>query len=586
MIAQISGYLKQQFFSHLKFVFFLFLLSFFLLQTHQANSTTKYGGQLVIASTSDPKSFNDIMAKETSTTMVTELIFEGLTKMNAVTFKVEPQLAERWQVSSDGLTWTFFLRRDVVWADGQPFTADDVVFTFNDLIFNPQIPSSARDVFSIDGKTFRVEKVDDYTVQFILPVKFAPFLQGMSQLILPQHKLKQAVAEEKFTFTWGIDTPPQEIIGTGPFKLVEYRPGERLVFERNPRYWKKSSEGEQLPYLDRLIFLIVQNLDTALLKFMDGELDHYSLRGMDYPLLKPLEKKGNFTIYEVGPDFGSNFILFNQNRGINPKTNEPFIPFYKLSWFTNLDFRRAVAHAIDKKKIIDILMNGLGYEQEASMSPSAQFFYNPNVIKYEYDLAKAKVILKQAGFMDRDGDGIMEDANGHPLQFNLYTNSGSTQRVQMAAILRHDLESLGMKVNFHALEFNTLVGKLTSTFDWDAVILGLTGGIEPHFGKNVWHSSGQLHMWHPQQEKPATAWEKRIDDIFTEGVQELDENKRKILYDEFQLIVSQQLPVIYTVLSSTIFAIRNKFENLKPTSYGGAFHDVEEIYLKSEFIKN
>lgn len=573
----------RKFFCNTGFLFFCFILAF--LSRICLAAENPYGGQLVIATTSDPKSFNDIMAKETSTSMVTDQIFEGLTRMNVFTLKPEPNLAERWTVSLNGLEWTFFLREDVVWSDGVPFTADDVVFTFNDLIYNPDIPSSARDIFTLEGKEFRVGKIDDHTVKFTLPVKFAPFLSGMSQAILPKHKLEQVVKEKKFTFTWGIDTDPKEIVGTGAYRLTEYRPGERLVFERNPRYWKKSPEGDPLPYIKKQIYLIVQNADTALLKFYDGELDFFSLRGMDYKLLKPLESKKNFTLYDSGPAFGTNFIVFNQNTGVNPETKRAFVDPVKLKWFTDLEFRRAVAHAIDKQQIIEIVMDGLGYPQHSSMSPSSGFFYYPDVAMYEYDLNKAKEILAKAGFVDRNGDGWLEDKDGNLVQFNLATNSGSTERMQIAAIIRHDLQKLGMKVNFLGLEFNSIVQKLNATFDWDAIVLGLTGGVEPHFGKNVWASSGQLHLWHPQQKTPATAWEKRMDDIFNLGSAELDANKRKKLYDESQRIIAGQLPVIYTVLNSTIYAVRNKFENLKPSAFGGVFHNLEEIIIKEEYRK-
>ena len=543
----------------------------------------KYGGELVMATTSDPRSFNPIMAQETSTTAVTGFIFEGLTRTNGVTLEVEPNLAKSWEVSPDGLEWIFHLRGDVYWADGHPFTAEDVVFTFNDLIYNEKIPSSSRDSFTIDGKIFKVEEINDFTVKFTLPVKFAPFLRSMSQEILPRHKLQNAVKEEKFTFTWGIDTDPKDIIGTGPYQLAQYIPGQRVVFKRNSLYWRKSKYNEQLPYIDKVIFLIVQSQDIILLKFLDGELDYCSVRGADYPLLKPEEKKRNFFIYDGGPDFGSNFLVFNQNRDKNPKTGKPYLDPVNLAWFTNLDFRRAVAHAVDKKKIIDILMNGLGYPQDSSMSPSSGFFYHRDVANYDYDLQKAKQILNRAGFEDRDGNGILEDAQGNDVEFNLYTNAGVNERIQIGSIIRHDLSEIGIKVNFLAIEFNDLVAKLTSAFDWDAVIIGLTGGIEPHFGKNVWASDGGLHMWHPRQKTPATEWEKRIDEIFSLGVQELNEKKRKVLYDEWQVIVSKELPLIYTVLGANMFAIRDKFENLHPTSYGGVFHNLEEVYIRKEF---
>lgn len=561
----------------------LLSLAFVSSSAGEAASKDKNGGTIVFSTTSDPKSFNDIIAKETSTTLVTEPIFEGLTRTNAFTTKVEPNLAERWQVSGNGLEWIFYLRRDVLWNDGHPWTADDVVFTFNELIYNPDIPSSARDIFTIDGQTFRVEKLDDYTVQFTLPVKFAPFLRSLGQAILPKHKLAEAVARGRFNFTWGIDTSPKEIVGTGPFKLVRYDPGQRLVFERNEFYWKKSPAGERLPYIDKIIYLIVQNSDVELLKFLEGTLDGIDFRGMDYPLIKPLEKDHDFTVYDLGPNFGSQFIFFNQNPGTNPNTGNPFVEPHKLAWFTNVQFRRAVAHAIDKEKIIEIVNNQLGYSQHSPLSPAAGFFYNPDVAKYEYDLEKAREILAKAGFHDRDNNGILEDHHGNEVEFTLYTNAGNTIRMDIAGIIRHDLEKVGMKVNFLPLEFNALVRKLDATLDWEAVILGLTGGIEPHFGKNVWMSSGQLHMWYPRQAVPATGWEKRIDELFILGVQELDENERKGYYDEFQRIVSEQVPLIYTVLDARLSAVRNKFGNLKPTNYGGVFHNLEEIYIKEGY---
>ena len=544
-------------------------------------SSSRFGGSLVVAVSSDPKTFNDIVSTDAYSGAITAMLFEGLTRADPFTLKVIPNLAKSWDVSPDGLQWTFHLREDVQWFDGISFSADDVVFTFNDLIYNPEIPSPSKDVLTIRGKPLKVEKIDQYTVRFTLPVKFAPFLRSMAQTILPKHCLFGTVQQKKFSFTWGVDTLPARIIGTGPFMLSEYHPGERLVFKRNPHYWKKSPQGGALPYLDKVVFLIIPDEQAQLLKFIDGELDSTSVRGSDYPLLKPLELQKNFHIYEAGANYDSSFVALNQNPGVNPNTHRHFVDPVKLSWFTNLGFRRAIAHAIDKEKIIEILNNGFGQPQNTPMSPSSGFFYNPDVAVYDYNLDKARDILKQAGFKYRNSEGTLEDPQGHPVEFNLYTaDVGTTGRVQMAAIIRSDLERLGMKVNLVPVEFNTLVNKLMSSFDWDMVMIGLTGSVEPHFGQNVWHSSGGLHLWDPRQSKPATAWEKRMDEIYDQGAQELDENKRKILYDEFQRIVADQLPVIYTVLNMDMYAVRNKFGNLKPTVNGGAFYNIEEIYIK------
>jgi len=540
----------------------------------------RYGGSLVEATSSDPKTFNDIMATDANSASVTGLLFEGLTTADPFTLKVIPLLAKSWDVSPDGLQWTFHLRNDVQWFDGVPFTAEDVVFTFNDLIYNPDIPSSSKDIFTIEGKPFKVEKIDTYTVRFTLPVKFAPFLRSLGQNILPKHCLIDAVKSKKFPFTWGIDTAPSQIIGTGPFMLSEYHPGERLVFKRNPHYWKRSTAGDQLPYLDKIIALIISDSQAQLLKFIDGELDATPVGGSDYPLLKPMESKKNFTIYEEGPDYDTNFLCLNQNNRVNPNTHKTFVDPVKLSWFTNLQFRRAIAHAIDKQKIIEIINNGFGQPQNGPMSPSSGFFYTPHVSVYDFNLDKARSILKNAGFTLKQGS--LFDPAGHAVEFNFYTanSSSGSSRDEIAAIIRSDLERLGMKVNLVPVEFNVLVNKLMSSFDWDMVMIGLTGGVEPHFGQNVWYSSGGLHLWNPQEAKPATDWEKRMDEIFDQGAQELDENKRKVLYDEFQRIVTNELPVIYTVLGVDMYAVRNKFGNLTPTVNGGPFHNIEEIYEK------
>lgn len=549
------------------------------LEPTYAPTIGRYGGDLVISTISDPKSFNPIVAKETSTTAVTRLMFEGLTRTNGVTTEVEPNLAESWEVSEDGLVWTFRLRQDVRWFDGRALTADDVVFTFNQLIFNEEIPASARDIFTIEGKTFKVSKVDEHRVKFELPMKFAPFLRGLTQEIMPKHVLEESVKQGVFSSTWSVNTDPSQIIGTGPFMLEKHVPEQRIILKRNPNYWRRDKTGNRLPYLNRIIMLIVSSTDVALLKFQDGETDIFGMQAHHYPELKPHEKKGNYTVHLAGPNFGTSFLFLNQNRDKNPKTGKPYVDPVKLSWFTDRRFRQAVAHAIDKQSIIDIVMNGLGYPQEAPMSPAAKLFYNPNVKKYEYDLEKAKRVLAEAGFIDRDRDGILEDEHGNKVEFSLVTNSRNPDRRRIAEIISKDLRQLGFDVHFSLMEFNALVDKLDVSFAWDACILGLTGGIEPHFAKNVWYSSGHLHMWYPKQERPATDWEARIDEIFDQAVQELEVAKRKALYDEWQEIVARELPLIYTVLGPFMVAVRNKFGNIYPTPYGGSLHNIEEIYV-------
>ena len=536
------------------------------------------GGELILSTVTDPKSFNPIVAQETSTTQITGYIFEGLTQTDPVTLEVLPNLAKSWDIFLDGKEWIFYLRRDVKWNDGEKFTARDVIFTFNNLIYNSNIPTSSRDIFTVEGEKITVEQIDDYTVKFSLPFTFAPFLRALSHEILPAHKYASLVEEGKFTFSMGLDTKPADIVGTGPFKLAKYFPGERVILERNPFYWKKDSCLGQLPYLDKILFVILSNPDRSMLKFLEGEIDHYSIRPQDLGILGPDQEKGDFTIYNAGPSLGSNFLVFNQNPGLNPHTNKPFVEPYKLEWFKNKDFRRAMSYAINREKIIDILMNGLGIPQHSSVSPANIYYYNDKVEKYFYDSDKAKDILLGIGFSDKNRDGILEDDQGRPLEITFFTSAENTQRVQIATLIKKDFENIGLKVHFLPLDFNNLVSKLTATLDWEMILIGLTGGIEPYFGKNVWSYKGNLHMWNLSK-KPLFEYESEIEDIFNQVARIIDEEKRKALFSRWQEIVSRELPFIYTVVPYSIYAIRNKFGNLYPTIYGGAFSQIEYIYL-------
>ncbi len=528
------------------------------------------GGTLVLSTASDPKTFNPIVAKETSTTAVTGFIFDGLTMTDAVTLEVKPALAESWTVSPDGRTWRFILRDGLQWSDGEPVTADDVAFTFNRLIFNDQIPTSSRDVFLVDGKPIEVTAENSRTVVFRLPERFAPFVRLLGQEILPRHILEQKVDAGIFSSSWGVNENPSRIVGTGPFLLKQYRPGELIVLERNPRYWKRGPAGERLPRLDRIVLVIIADPNMAVLKFRAGELDAVHVRGQDYPILKPFEKRGNFTIYEIGPSLGCEFLVFNQS-------SKAKIDPWKRQWFSLTEFRQAVSCCLDRDAMIRNVLAGFGSPQEGPMNASCGFFFNPQTERYGYDPARARQLLARGGFSY--GDGVLRDRDGRQVEFTILTNSNNADRIQIASIIQDDLKRAGMKVNLLPVEFNTLVTRLTVSNDWEAILIGLTGGIEPHNGRNVWDSRGHLHMWNLAPDE-VTPWEREIDRLFAEGARELDEVRRKRIYDRWQEIASRELPLIYTVNATVMQAVRNRFENLRPTVYGGVFHNIEEIAVK------
>ena len=547
----------------------------------------KQGGSLTFATIGEPLTFNPALSLDASSSGVLGYLFEGLTETSWLTDRVEPVLAESWEHSEDGLTWTFRLREDVTWHDGQPFTSRDVDFTFNRVIYNEDVQSSARPTFTfrfLDEESgewkeepMTVSAPDDHTVQFVLPTPFAPFLRSMGTAIYPRHVLEPRVDDGTFAETWGIDTDPAEVIGTGPFTIERYDPGERIVFQRNPNYWLKDDEGNSLPYLDTVVQTIVPDLEAELAAFRSGASDVHGVLGEEFAQLDPLQGEENFTIHRRGPAFGTTFLGFNMNPGANPETGEPYVAPEKLKWFQSREFRQAVAHSIDKDAIIEDVLHGLGYPQWASVSPAAGDFHNPDVRRYEYDVDEANKILDGLGWTDSDGDGIREDDAGIAIEFSLVTNGVSNAvRGQVTEVIEKGLRKIGIGAVYEPVEFGELVSQLTSSYDWEAMVIGFTGGPDPFGGINFWHSSEALHLWNPGQAQPATEWEAEIDDLYVRGSQELDHDRRVEIYRRAQEVAAENVPIVYTTLSERLSAVRNVFGNTTPTLYG--LWDIRYLY--------
>ncbi len=363
------------------------------------------GTQLVISALSDPKTFNAPLSQESPN--VFSFIYEGLVSENGITSEIEPGLAESWEISDDGLQLVFTLREGLRWSDGEPLTAQDVDFTLNQIYFNEAIPTPTRDVLRIGetGALPTVRALDDRRVEFQLPEPFAPILRAMQFEILPEHILKptlettDSTGKPAFLNTWGIDTPPEQIVSNGPYRLKSYLTGQRVVFERNPYYWDKDEQGQTKPHIDRFIWQIVESQDTALLQFRSGSLDALVPVTPDYfSLLKREENRGNFQLYLGGPSSSTSFITFNLNQG--QRDGKPLVSPEKSAWFNNPEFRRAVAMAIDREAMIANVYQGLGTLQNSPLSVQSPYYLSPEeglpVYRYEPDQAKAR--LEAAGF--------------------------------------------------------------------------------------------------------------------------------------------------------------------------------------------
>ena len=536
--------------------------------------------QLVLGGGTDPATFNYALIQESPN--ISAFTYEGLATLNGVTKEIEPSLAESWEISEDNLRYVFTLREGLKWSDGEALTVDDVVFSFNDIYMNKRIPTYTQDALKIGlSQAFpKVRKLDNRRVEFVLPEPFSPFLGSIAAGvgIMPEHALRKAVetnqvdGKPQFLSTWGVGTDPKKIIVNGPYKIESYTPNERMIFRRNPYYWRKDGQGNQQPYIERVVWQIVESGETALMQFRSGGLDFLEIGASTFQLLKREEKKGNFSIQNAGPDSGTVFISFNLNKG--SRNGKPLVDPIKSRWFNNVTFRQAIAYAIDRQAIINNTLRGLGETQNSPVSVPSPYYLSPEegLKTYDYNPQKSKELLLKAGFK-YNSQGQLLDDRGNRVRFTLLAQAGS-RRPTVTPKIQQDLGKIGIKLDLQYLDFGVLGNKISNTLDWECRYGGITGGIEPADGYNVWAVDGNFHSFNqkpqagqaPIEGWEASDWEKKIHQLYIQGARESDEEKRKAIYAETQRITQENLPFIYLFNSLALAAARNTVENLKYTS--------------------
>lgn len=545
----------------------------------------KYGGAFVTSTIGEgPKTFNSWNSMDATSSLAADIMFDGLVSTDAYTGEVIPRLAKSIDVLPDKKTYIVNLRHGLKWSDGKEITSDDVYFTWNTIIFGGFGNTSTRDAMYIGDELPKIEKVDKYTVKFTTPKPFSPFLRQLSVPIAPKHILEPVTEKGKQAFSsfWGSNTNPKDFVTSGAFRLKEYVPAQRLVYERNPNYYVIDEKGQKLPYLDKYIILIVGDLNNELLKFKSKELDTVGLRSSNVPLFKEQEKDSDYKVYNLGPDTGTMYFAYNLNTRKNDK-GKYYVNPIKQKWFNDINFRKATDYAIDRENMVFNIAGGVA-EPLFTPEPLSSIYLNEEVAKgHPQNMQKAKELLKKSGFYWKNKK--LYDKDGNKVEFDLYTNAGNTERESIGVMIKQDLEELGMTVNFKPIEFNTLVSKLVNSNDFDAVIMGFTGSpLEPYGGKNVWYSNGTLHVFNmrktPDENKTMFFWERKLNELFDRASLELDFDKRKKIYEEYQQLVYDEKPIIYLYSPIRISAVRNKFGNIYPTELGGVVHNIEEVYLK------
>ena len=558
------------------------------------SSSAKTPNQLVSAILSDPKTFNPALSNESPN--IFGYVGEGLITENGKG-EIEPALAESWQISPDSKTITFTLKKNLKWSDGAPLTIDDVSFTFNEVYFNEAIPTDTRDILKIgkDRKLPTVKKLDVDRIEFTTPEPFAPFLRTLGISILPAHKLRSTISKKDsegkplFLSTWGINTKPSDLVSNGIFTLDSYTPGERLVFKKNPYYWRKDKQGKQQPYIEKLVWQIVESTDTALVQFRSGGLDSFSVSPDFFSLLKKEEKKGKYTIYNGGASTGTTFMSFNLNQG--DRDGKPLVDPIKSRWFNNVKFRQAVAFGTNRQRMINNIYRGLGAPQDSPISvPSPYYLSREQGLQvYDYNPQTAKKLLISGGFTYNQENKLIDD-RGNPVRFTLITNSGNKIREALGTQIKQDLALIGIQVDFTPIAFSLLIDKIDKSLNWDSLLIGFTGGIEPNDGANFWSIDGGSHMFNlkpqegntPVANRQVSDWEKKIDALYIQAAQELNEDKRRGLYIETQKITQENVPCIYLVNALSLSAVKNRVKGIKYSPISGAFWNLHELKISEE----
>jgi len=539
----------------------------------------KPGGRLVYGQRTEPKTLNPVIAGDVPSREVIHPLHADLIHINRESQLTEPALAKAWKVSTDGLRYTLELRQGLQFSDGHPFDADDVIFTFQ-VYLDEKVHSPQRDLWILDDKPITVRKLDTYKVVFELPKPNAVaerLFDGVA--MLPRHKLEKVWREGKLAEAWNPQTPPAEMAGLGPFRLKSYTPGQQIVLERNPYYWKTDEAGNRLPYLKEAVFQFAGTEDNQVLRFQAGETDLISrMSARNYAVLEKDQDRRGYSLHNVGAGFEFNFLFFNLND-LGPQASPALAA--RQAVFRRVAFRKAVSAAIDRAAMVRLVYQGKAEVLAGPVPPGNKPWVNTGLPAPARSLGRAKELLAGDGFRWNQG-GALCDREGRPVEFSIVASSSNAERLQMATLIQDDLKAIGIKVNVVPLEFRSLLARLQSTFDYEACVIGMQSqDADPNPDMALWLSSGDNHLWHPSQKTPATPWEAEIDRLMRQQIVTRKHAERKRMFDRVQELVAENLPMIPLVSPNILVGARKDLGNFRPALLDHyVLWNIEELYWR------
>ncbi len=540
------------------------------------------GGSISYRLTTPPRSFNYLMAADEATIAATfVLLTSPLVDFDHSTQKFVPALAESWTVSSDGRSVAIRLRDGLKFSDGDGLTTDDVIFTLA-AIYDEKTNSPAyRDAMLVGGKEITPRRIDDREIELTFPQPVASAENYLVNIgVLPSHVLDVDLKAGKLAEAWKINAPAVSIVSSGPFVVESATPGERIEYARNPNYWKRDQAGTQLPYLDKLTIEVIPDANNTFVRLSQGSLDMADrIRPTDYSEFS--KSSDSARAVDAGPGLSIDHMWFNLNTLADGKLAAGDV---KYAWFNDKRFRQAVSTAIDRESITSITLQGLASPLYGFVSTANRVWIAPEMNQIEHSIEKSAQLLKDAGFQKGGTDEapVLTDAKGNPVEFSLIVPAENEARKLMASVIQEDMAKLGIKMQVVPIENAALSERWSKTYEYDAILSGLSQtDIEPSSYQNFLLSGAGTHQWRPKQKEPATDWESRIDKLFADQSVELNPDRRHLLFNEIQVIMREEVPVIPIAARHVLIAVNGRIGNYSPSGiFPYSLWNVEELFVK------
>jgi peptide/nickel transport system substrate-binding protein len=501
-----------------------------------------YGDAIVEGTIGEASTLIPILATDSASHAVAGQIYNGLVKYDK-NLTIVPDLAERFDISPDGLIITFHLRTGVKWHDGAPFTARDVLYTYR-VVVDPKTPTAYAEDFK---QIKHISAPDDHTVRVTYAAPFAPALASWGMNILPAHLLEGA----------DITKSPlaRKPVGTGPYRFREWIAGQKIVLESNHDYF----EGR--PYIDRYIYRIIPDSSTMYMELKAGAIDLMGLTPVQYAR------------QTTSPQFTSRFNKFRY-----PSSGYVYMGYnLRHPLFGDKRIRQALTAAIDKDELIHGVLFGMGQKAHGPIVPG-RWAYNPNVKDIAYDPGHAARLLAQAGWKQKNAAGILTK-DGKPFSFTILTNQGNQQRLLTAQIIQQRLRVVGIDVRIRVVEWATFLKEFVDKGNFEAVMLGWTISPDPDM-YDIWHSSktnpGELNFIGFKNPE--------VDRLLIEGRSTFDIEKRKKAYFRIQEILADEQPYTFLYVPDALPVVHSRIRGVEPAPAGIGHNQIKWYVPKAEQV--